>query len=132
MTTTVLDQTSAMTELADTWETAAKARRRWGPDTDPAAETLEKCAADLREVANQLKPEWVPISVVIAATGVAKTSLIRRCKQLVDAGRARFRGKRWELTTDAALEIVRKSPKVNIEGVKDLAELARRLGRDPG
>ena len=131
MSTTFLDLTSAATELADIWETHAKARKRYTP-ADAAAETLENCAAELRRIAQEHAPEWVAIGVVLATSDIAKTTLLRRCKELEAEGRARKLGHRWEVTLDVAIELAKKGERVEIKGTEDMQDLARLLGRDPG
>ena len=131
MSTTFLDQTSAMSELADIWETHAQARKVFTP-TDPGAELLANCAAQLRRIAHEHAPQWVPIGVVLATSDIAKTTLLRRCKELEADGRARKLGHRWEVTLDVALELAKKSDRVEIKGTEDMPALARLLGRDPG
>lgn len=130
MSTTFLDLTTATAELAEIWEGHARAVKRYDPD-DPKAKTLEKCAADLRSIAAKHAPEWVPIGVVQATSGMARTTLLRRCKELEVDGRARKRGERWELTIEAALELARKGERTELGEVTDMEELARLLGQEP-
>lgn len=131
MSTTFLDQASAMSELADIWETHAKARKVFTP-SDPGAELLESCAAQLRRITHEHAPQWVPIGVVLATSDVSKTTLLRRCKELEAEGRARRQGHRWEVTIEVALDLAKKSDRVEIKGTENMADLARLLGRDPG
>jgi hypothetical protein len=130
VTTTFLSLSTAASELAEIWEGHAAAVKRYDPD-DPKAKTLEKCASDLRSIAAKHAPEWVPIGVVQATSGIARTTLLRRCKELEVDGRARKRGERWELTIDAALDLARKGERMEIGQVNDMEELARLLGQEP-
>lgn len=101
---TVLDQTSALVELAELWEGDATSQKRYDPD-DPRAKVLAQCASDLKRIIGEASPEWVPIRVVQATTGQSASALRRKCEELSSEGRARKAGNRWEIRLDAALEI---------------------------
>lgn len=131
MSTTILDQATALAELAALWDGHAEAQKRYDPN-DPKAKTLERCASDLRRIAKQHAPEWVPIGVVEATSGLSRTTLIRRCKELEVDSRARKRGDRWEIAIEAALELAKSAERTEIRGTEDVGDLARILGRDPG
>lgn len=127
---TVLDQTSALKDLAALWEEHAQVQRRYNRD-DPKAETLERCAEDIRRILGETTPEWLPIRTVQATTGQTMGALRRRCEELAQEGRARKGGGgRWEMTLDAALEIPVRKDRVRITPDIDLDTLARVLGRE--
>lgn len=129
---TVLDQTSALKGLASLWEEHAEVQRRYNRD-DPKAQTLARCAEDVRRILGETTPEWVPIRTVHATTGQSLTTLRRRCEELVHLGQARKGpGGRWVMALAAALDVPVRSDRLQIDGKQDLHQLARILGRDPG
>ncbi len=126
---TVLDQTTALKELAELWEEDAAAHRRYDVD-DPKAKLLERCADDVRRVLGENTPEWVPIRTVHATTGRSLPALRRRCEDLERQGRARkMRGGRWEIALEAALEIPVIRERTAIGPGMDMGALARMYGR---
>jgi len=132
VTSNVLEMSSAAAELADLWEQLAQGIRRYSSDSNPTAETLEKCAAELRRVAEEHTPEWVPLSVVQQATDMPRTTLMRHCERLLADNEARKVGERWEITTAAALKLTGKAPTPVLEADDDLRTMARKLGRRAG
>lgn len=128
---TVLDQTTALSELAELWEEHADAQVRYDPQ-DPKAKTLARCAADLRKILGDHTPEWVSIGMVAKTTGRSLSTLRRRCPELAAEGRARKRGGRWEIALEAALELPRVGTSVDLNDAEDLDSLARLLGQDRG
>ncbi|MEM7416819.1 MAG: hypothetical protein AAF389_15035 [Gemmatimonadota bacterium] len=128
----VLDQTSALLELAGLWEGDAEAHTRYDPD-DPAARVLSKCASDLRGLLGDKTPEWVPLSTVRATSGRSDKALRSICEDLRSKGLARKNeAGHWELSLFAAIRIPKNTERLDLSDIADPDELARVLGRDPG
>lgn len=126
---TVLDQTSALVELAELWEGDAKSQTRYDPD-DPRAKVLAQCASDLKRIIGEVSPEWLPIRIVQATTGQSASALRRKCEDLSSEGRARKVGGRWEIRLDAALDIpVREGGRPEVPAGGDPRTVARVIVR---
>lgn len=126
---TVLDQTSALVELAQLWEGDAKSQTRYDPD-DPRAKVLARCASDLKRILGDVSPEWIPVRIVQATTGQSPSSIRRRCEELASEGRARKVGNRWEIRLDAALEIpIRDGSRREVPAGGDPRTVARAIVR---
>ena len=126
---TVLDQTTALLELAKLWEGDAAAHTRYNA-TDPAAKVLSKCAADVRKLAGEVAPEWVPLSTVRQTSGRSEKALRAICEDLKKKGLARKKSGKWEIALAAALQIPRVSESIDLTQIKDIDEMARLLGQE--
>lgn len=111
------------------WREDAERFDRYTPN-GPVAETLRRCAQDLRQVLDEHEPTWVPIRDVAAATGRSLASLRAICRELEDAGGSRKGRRGWELSLTEAQRIQPCRRSVAIAAGEDLDALARRLGRE--
>lgn len=127
----ILAAADALAELARTWEDDARVHRRYNP-ADPAADLLERVAADLRRVLGETAPQWVPLASVAQWTGWSRPTLRKRCRdELAPRGMARKVGAgEWEVAMEAAVQWPRTRRRVDVSRVEDLAELARIMGRE--
>lgn len=124
----LLDSVHGNLALARQWHDDAETIRRYDPE-DPKARVLEECAAQLREQAEHLQPEWVSLSSLVAWSGWSRSALARRCRNhWEDDGLARQDEKgRWFVAWSAATTVPRKTRPVDgIEGM-DYDELTTRL-----
>lgn len=114
--------------LADVWEAKARAFREYD-EGDPKASVLERCAADLREMAASTTPDWVHHREIQRRTGWGRQWLYRRYAELEDVGQARRTPRGWEVAYSAAREIPVKRDREDLSGIESLEEMARILGR---
>jgi DNA-binding IclR family transcriptional regulator len=119
----------ALSTLADSWERDAETISRYRSDAGDA-QVLKTCSRDLRRIAGDHTPEWVPLRTVQARTGRSSSYLYKLCQQLETSGQARRtpRGS-WELSLQAAREIPSRRGHTAVE-TRDLQELARMLARE--
>jgi hypothetical protein len=119
----------ALSTLADSWERDAETISRYRSDAGDA-QVLKTCSRDLRRIAGDHSPEWVPLRTVQARTGRSSAYLQRKCRDLKATGRARKtpRGS-WELSLQAAREIPARRGHALVD-TRDLQELARMLARE--
>lgn len=119
----------ALADLAAAWEDDAGVMEHYDAE-DPKAKVLRSCATALRELLEELAPEWVGLPTVQACTGWSSSTLRKRARRLEEAGRARKTSAgEWELEREAALEIAVKDDRLDLEGMT-IPEMARKLGRE--
>lgn len=114
--------------LADVWDAKARAFREYDAQ-DPKASVLERCAADLREMASSTAPEWVHHREIQRRTGWGRQWLYRQYAELEQRGQARRTPRGWEVAYAAAREIPVKRHLEDLSDVESLEEMARILGR---
>lgn len=126
----ILSQTDAMMEALRLLEQDAAAMRRYDP-TDPKAQVLTRVVEDFRQLLANTTPTWVSVGAVQERTGWSRQAIRKRCKNLLQARQEARKalGGEWEVLMAAALQWPKRSVVEQAEGVTDIHELARLVGR---
>jgi excisionase family DNA binding protein len=92
----------AVVEVAASWERESEQRRARTP-SDPAAETLQSCAVELRERIAQVERDtsYLTVDQYAASTGVSASTVRRLCARGLIDGAERDVGNDWRIPRGA-------------------------------